>query len=48
MGNRKQNIEESIKKFREMVNTIHHGSITLVIQDGFIVQIDEKRKTRLK
>ena len=40
--------QEDLKKLLEMVKTVSHGSITLIIQDGKIVQIDKSEKLRLK
>ncbi|HBC94504.1 MAG TPA: DUF2292 domain-containing protein [Pelotomaculum sp.] len=37
-----------LKKLLEMVKTVSHGSITLIIHDGKIVQIDKSEKLRLK
>jgi hypothetical protein len=35
-------------KIREAVRQIRYGTVTLVIQDGHIVQIDKSEKIRLK
>ena len=32
----------------EIVKTVRYGSVTLVIQDGVVVQIDKNEKVRLK
>ncbi|WP_408056479.1 MULTISPECIES: DUF2292 domain-containing protein [Ureibacillus] len=36
---------ESIKK---MISTMNYGSITLIVQDNFIIQIEKNEKIRLK
>ncbi len=36
------------KRIREAVRDIRFGSVTLVIQDGHVVQIDKSEKMRLK
>jgi hypothetical protein len=35
-------------KIREALNDIRFGTITLVIQDGQVIQIDKSEKIRLK
>lgn len=37
-----------IKELEEQLEKIRYGSITLVIQDGKVVQIDTSTKTRLR
>lgn len=37
-----------IEKILQMVKTIKYGSITLVIQDGKLIQIETSEKIRLK
>ena len=36
------------RQVREALRTIRFGTVTLVIQDGHIVQIDKSEKIRLK
>lgn len=45
---RKQISEEYIRKIFESLKNISYGSITLVIQDGIIIQVETKEKIRLK
>lgn len=40
--------EKDIQKIIEFVETIQFGSITLIIQDGKIVQIEKNEKVRIK
>lgn len=40
--------EEEIRKLLGMVKNIKYGSVTLVIQDGVIIQIESNEKIRLK
>ena len=35
-------------KIREALKTIRYGTVTLVIQDGRVIQIDRNEKIRLK
>ncbi|SMC27618.1 Uncharacterized small protein [Clostridium acidisoli DSM 12555] len=37
-----------IEKILQLVKTIKYGSITLVIQDGVLIQIETSEKIRLK
>ena len=39
---------EDIKKILNFVKMIKYGSITLVIQDGSIIQIETNEKIRIK
>lgn len=48
MGNYTQNIELSLEKIKAMLNTMSYGSITLIIQDNYVVQIEKNEKIRLK
>mgnify|MGYP002734122552 CR=1 FL=1 len=48
MTSQKQNIDETLESIKEMLKSIQYGTITLVIQDGHIVQIDKNEKIRLK
>lgn len=48
MGKQKENRELTIEKLKEMLGTINHGSITLVVQDNVVVQIEKNEKVRLK
>jgi len=36
------------RQVREALRTIRFGTVTLVIQDGHIIQIDKSEKIRLK
>ena len=40
--------EEQIQKIQEAVRDIRYGTVTLVIQDGRLIQIDRSEKIRLK
>ncbi|WP_313885205.1 YezD family protein [Clostridium sp. DJ247] len=39
--------EENLNKLLEMLKIVKYGSITLVIQDGMVVQIERNEKVRL-
>lgn len=48
MSTRKENIELTMENVKKLVNSIQYGSITLVIQDNYVVQIERNEKIRLK
>ena len=39
--------EEQITKIRDLADSIRYGTLTLVFQDGVLVQIDRSEKIRL-
>lgn len=48
--NNKSNIgisEENLNKLLEMLKVVKYGSITLVIQDGVVIQIEKNEKMRI-
>jgi hypothetical protein len=40
--------DENLKKLLELLKTIKYGSITLVVQDGVVVQVEKNEKIRFK
>ncbi|MHC6180484.1 DUF2292 domain-containing protein [Clostridium sp. JNZ X4-2] len=40
--------EQYIKEILQSLKSISYGSITLVIQDGIVIQVETKEKIRLK
>lgn len=48
MGKREENVERSIERLRKMLEMMEYGSITLVVQDRYVVQIERNEKIRLK
>ncbi|MDS0524785.1 YezD family protein [Clostridium sp. SHJSY1] len=40
--------EEKMKQILELVSEINYGSVTLVIQDGIVVQVDRNEKIRIR
>jgi len=40
--------KEDIEKLCEMAKTLKYGSITLVFQDGTLIQIEKNEKVRVK
>jgi hypothetical protein len=39
--------KEDLKRLEEILSTVRHGSITLIIQNGKLVQIERNEKIRL-
>ncbi|MGM9949362.1 MAG: YezD family protein [Lysinibacillus sp.] len=48
MSTRKDNIEVTLESVKKMVGSMQYGSVTLIIQDNYIVQIEKNEKIRLK
>jgi hypothetical protein len=40
-------LDDVVEELRRVLAGIRHGSVTLIVQDGRIVQIDATRKVRL-
>jgi hypothetical protein len=40
--------EADLKRLIELLNSISYGSVTLIIQEGKIVQMEKNEKLRLK
>ena len=47
MGNASE-MDKVLGKVKELLATMKYGSITLVVQDGVVVQIEKNEKVRLK
>ncbi|MGP4082896.1 YezD family protein [Pseudalkalibacillus sp. R45] len=41
-------MESITPKLNEMLKTMKFGSVTLVVQDGKVIQIEKKEKVRVK
>ena len=48
MNNKKYSLEDVFKEAEKIIREISYGSVTLVIQDGLVVQIERQEKIRLK
>jgi len=47
-GGQKQAISlQQLRQIQELAETIRYGSITLVFQDGILIQIDKSEKIRI-
>ncbi|HWQ72568.1 MAG TPA: YezD family protein [Desulfitobacteriaceae bacterium] len=40
--------QEEIRKLLEIIRTVSYGSVTLIIREGIITQIDKNEKIRLR
>ncbi|MCM3594369.1 YezD family protein [Metabacillus idriensis] len=47
MGNEEQ-LELVIERLREMLKTMNYGSVTLIVQDGKVIQLEKNEKVRIK
>jgi hypothetical protein len=46
---KKNSISDSdINKIREFLETIQYGSVTVIVQDGKVIQIEKNEKVRMK
>ena len=46
-GHRQAITATQLKQIQELAETIRYGSITLVFQDGVLIQIDKSEKIRI-
>jgi hypothetical protein len=46
--NKSNNLEEALREAKIIIGEINYGSVTLVVQDGVVVQIERQEKLRLK
>lgn len=44
----KDNLEEALSEAKKIINEIKYGSVTLIVQDGVVIQIERQEKIRLK
>ncbi|MBR5965175.1 MAG: YezD family protein [Treponema sp.] len=43
-----KNIDSALQEAKKIIAQIKYGSVTLVVQDGTVVQIERQEKLRLK
>ncbi|MFS0669088.1 YezD family protein [Peribacillus frigoritolerans] len=46
--NKENQLEEIFEHLQEMLNSMKYGSITLIVQDGKIIQMERNEKLRIK
>lgn len=44
----KEDDKEYLKLVREMVEKLDYGQVSIIVQDGKVVQIEQSRKIRLR
>ncbi len=47
MGN-EDHLEVVMERLREMLKTMNFGSVTLIVQDGKVIQLEKNEKVRIK
>lgn len=47
-GNIDNLTDTELLKVEELIHGMHYGSITIIVQDGRVVQIDKTEKFRIK
>jgi hypothetical protein len=47
MGN-EDHLEAVMERLREMLKTMNYGSVTLIVQDGKVIQLEKNEKVRIK
>ncbi|WP_347549579.1 YezD family protein [Pseudalkalibacillus hwajinpoensis] len=47
MKNEKQNFKDVAERIEKMLSTLKYGSITLVVQDGKVIQLERQEKERI-
>ncbi|MGC4376154.1 YezD family protein [Fictibacillus sp. Mic-4] len=48
MGSKQEHTETIFERIKEMLETMKFGSITLVVQDGKVIQLERSEKVRIK
>ncbi len=44
----KNNLEDALSEAKKIISEIKYGSVTLIVQDGVVIQIERQEKIRLK
>ncbi|BCB03813.1 DUF2292 domain-containing protein [Bacillus sp. KH172YL63] len=44
----KQNGDDVMEKIQSMLESMNFGSITIVVQDGKVIQLEKNEKVRIK
>lgn len=48
MTKKTNHVDEVLETIKQSLETLKYGTITLVVQDGVIIQIEKNEKIRLK
>ncbi|MGP1907431.1 YezD family protein [Metabacillus sp. JX24] len=43
-----QQLDAVIDRLKEMLKTMSYGSVTLIVQDGKVIQLEKNEKIRMK
>lgn len=47
MSNQEKDLSELMERLDEMLRTLAYGSITIIVQDGKVVQLEKHEKMRM-
>lgn len=47
MSNQEKDLSELMERLNEMLQTLAYGSITIIVQDGKVVQLEKHEKMRM-
>ncbi|MDR0137298.1 YezD family protein [Metabacillus idriensis] len=45
---KEEQLELVFERLREMLKTMNYGSVTLIVQDGKVIQLEKNEKVRIK
>lgn len=48
MTKKNENLEIILKNIKEEIESIKYGTVTIVIQDGVVIQLEKNEKIRLR
>lgn len=48
MDKKKENLELALQNIEKMIESLRYGTITVVVQDHYVVQIEKNEKIRFK
>lgn len=48
MSKKNENLEVILKNIKKEIESIQFGTVTLIIQDGVVIQLEKNEKIRLK
>ncbi|MGX1194011.1 hypothetical protein RKD52_002563 [Metabacillus sp. SLBN-84] len=43
-----QHLDAVIDRLKELLGTMNYGSVTLIVQDGKVIQLEKNEKIRMK
>lgn len=48
MAKKNENLEAVLENIKEGIESIRYGTITIIIQDGVVIQLEKNEKIRLR